>query len=64
MNRGRGGRGRVEEGVNSSMIYLIHCKNLCKCHNEPPPSTIKEKRKGKNTEESLQLSKYFKKNRL
>jgi hypothetical protein len=19
------------EGVNSNMIYLIHCKNLCKC---------------------------------
>jgi hypothetical protein len=33
-------------GVNSSMIYLIHCKNLCKCHNVPPPSTIiKEKKR-------------------
>jgi hypothetical protein len=21
------------EGVNSSMIQLIHCKNFCKCHN-------------------------------
>jgi hypothetical protein len=32
------------EGVNSNMIYLIHCKNLCKCHNVPPHSTtIKEK---------------------
>jgi hypothetical protein len=20
------------EGVNSSMIYLIHCKNFCKCY--------------------------------
>jgi hypothetical protein len=28
-------------GVNSSMIYLIDCKNFCKCHNVPPPSTIK-----------------------
>jgi hypothetical protein len=28
------------------MIYLIHGKNLCKCHNVPPPSTtIKEKKK-------------------
>jgi hypothetical protein len=28
------------------MIYSIHCKNLCKCHNVPPPSTIiKKKRK-------------------
>jgi hypothetical protein len=35
--------GRVE-GVNSSMIYLIHCKDLCKCHNVPPPiTTIKKK---------------------
>jgi hypothetical protein len=24
------------EGANSSMIY---CKNFCKCHNVPPPST-------------------------
>jgi hypothetical protein len=24
---------RVVEGVNSSMIYLIHWKNFCKCHN-------------------------------
>jgi hypothetical protein len=42
------GRGikEINEGVNSSMIYLIHCKNLCKCHNVPPPSTtIKEKNK-------------------
>jgi hypothetical protein len=33
----------VEE-VNSCMIYLIHCKNLCKCHNVPAHiKTIKEK---------------------
>jgi hypothetical protein len=25
--------------VNSSMMYLIHYKNICKCHNAPPPST-------------------------
>jgi hypothetical protein len=24
------------EGVNSSVVYLIHCKNPCKCHNIPP----------------------------
>jgi hypothetical protein len=23
------------EGVNSNMMYLIYCKNLCKCHNVP-----------------------------
>jgi hypothetical protein len=37
----------VVEGVNSNMIYLVHCKNLskCKCHNVLPPSTsIKEKK--------------------
>jgi hypothetical protein len=34
------------EGVNSSIIYLIHCKNLCKCHNVPlPHPTIKGKKK-------------------
>jgi hypothetical protein len=31
------------EGVNSSIIHLIYCKNFCKCHNAPPPSTIKNK---------------------
>jgi hypothetical protein len=31
------------EGVNSSMIYLIYCKNICKCYNVSPPSiTIKK----------------------
>jgi hypothetical protein len=29
---------RMVEGVNSSMIYLIYCKNLCKCHNIPHPA--------------------------
>jgi hypothetical protein len=38
------GERRAVEGVNSSMIYLIHCKSLCKWYNVPPPSTtIKEK---------------------
>jgi hypothetical protein len=41
------------EGVNSSMIYLIYCKNFCKCHNIFPSSTTinfkieKRKRQGK-----------------
>jgi hypothetical protein len=30
------------ERVNSSIRYLIHCKNFCKCHNVPPPNTIKK----------------------
>jgi hypothetical protein len=37
-----GGEGINEkaEGVNSSTIYLICCKNLCKWHNVPLPCTI------------------------
>jgi hypothetical protein len=27
------------EGMNSSIIYLIQCKNFCKCPNVPPCST-------------------------
>jgi hypothetical protein len=33
------GEGRIKEkdgGVNSTMIYLMHCKHFCKCHNVPP----------------------------
>jgi hypothetical protein len=41
------GRGMKESSgeVNSSMICLIHCKNLCKCYSVLPPSTtiIKER---------------------
>jgi hypothetical protein len=33
------------EGVNSGMIYLIYCKNFCKCRNVPPPSTAIKKEK-------------------
>jgi hypothetical protein len=35
-----GRRGWIKEngvGVNSNMIYLIYCMNLCKCHNVPLP---------------------------
>jgi hypothetical protein len=31
-----GSRKRAVEGVNSNVIYLIHCKNLYKCYNAPP----------------------------
>jgi hypothetical protein len=31
--------GYAVEGVNSGMVYLIHCKNLCKFYNVPPAST-------------------------
>jgi hypothetical protein len=42
---GGGGWKRSVEEVDSNMIHLIHCKNLCKCkcHSVPSPSTIKEK---------------------
>jgi hypothetical protein len=36
--RGRG-RKRAVESVKSIMIYLIHCKNLCKSYNVLPPNT-------------------------
>jgi hypothetical protein len=43
------GMGRMKknsgEGMNSSTKYLIYCKNFCKCHNIPPPSTRKKERK-------------------
>jgi hypothetical protein len=37
------GEGMKESGggVNSSVIYLIHCKKLCKCCNVPSPHTTK-----------------------
>jgi hypothetical protein len=34
-----GGIKENDGGVNSNMIYLIYCKNFCKCLNVPPPST-------------------------
>jgi hypothetical protein len=37
---GRGGMKESSGGVNSSIIYLIHCKNLCKYYSVPSPSTI------------------------
>jgi hypothetical protein len=37
-NKGRGRWRRMFERMNSCMIYLIHCNNLCKCHNVPPSS--------------------------
>jgi hypothetical protein len=37
----------VVEGVNSIMKYLIHCKNLCKCHNIPPIKQRNKKEKEK-----------------
>jgi hypothetical protein len=42
----RGGAwGREAQEVNSNMIYLIHCKKLCKCYSIPPPSMTNKKKK-------------------
>jgi hypothetical protein len=38
--RGGGMGERSGGGGNSSMIYLIHCKNLCKCYDVLTPRTI------------------------
>jgi hypothetical protein len=45
MGRGRRKWKRMVEGVNSSLIYLICCKNLCKCHNVPPTQHNNKKQK-------------------
>jgi hypothetical protein len=45
---------RTVEGINSSVIYLVCCKKLCKCHNVPSPTTtIKEKIKDKKKKSEL-----------
>jgi hypothetical protein len=52
------GRGEVKEsrgGVNSSMIYLIHCKKICKYPDVPPPSTIIKKFKTSVSKSSMSL---------
>jgi hypothetical protein len=45
----RGGEVKeISEGMNSSMIYLIYFKNLCKCNNVPTlNTTLKNKKKMK-----------------
>jgi hypothetical protein len=35
-------------GVHSSTMYLIYCKNFCKCHNVFTPSTTIKKRESHN----------------
>jgi hypothetical protein len=34
---GKGGKKKNFGGVNSNMIHVIYCKNLCKCHNMTYP---------------------------
>jgi hypothetical protein len=35
------------KGENSSIIYFIYYKNICKCHNVPPPPSTTIKKRGK-----------------
>jgi hypothetical protein len=61
-NYPRNGGGReciVVEGVNSSMIYLIHCKNFCKCHNVPPTSTTINNNNNNKKQTRNMASKFF-----
>jgi hypothetical protein len=44
---------RGMKGVNSDMIYLIHCKKFCKCQNVPLPRTTIKKIKSQVSEEFL-----------
>jgi hypothetical protein len=39
------------EKVNSTTIYLIYCKNFCKCHNVPPAQLKNKVKKEKQTNE-------------
>jgi hypothetical protein len=42
---GEGEMKKTSGEVYSSMIYLVRCKNFCKCHNVSPSSTTIKKRK-------------------
>jgi hypothetical protein len=33
---GEGGKRRMMKGANSAILYLIYCRNFCKCYNVPP----------------------------
>jgi hypothetical protein len=52
------GKRRMVEGVNSSMIYLIYYKKICKCHNVPTPSTTIKKKKEKAIGYAMQQNKH------
>jgi hypothetical protein len=47
-NGRRGEQRRMMKGVNSSIIYLIYCKSICKCHNVPPIQRNSKKERKKN----------------
>jgi hypothetical protein len=37
--------GSGEEEANSSMTYLVYCKDFCNCHNVPPAQQKKIKKR-------------------
>jgi Fe-S-cluster containining protein len=49
------------EGVHSSMVYLIYCKNLCKSNNVSLPSTTIKRKKKKTIKDQFLFSKKKKK---
>jgi hypothetical protein len=44
---------KYSAGVNSCMIYFIHCKNLYKCYNVPQLSTTIKKKEMKEKKKIL-----------
>jgi hypothetical protein len=54
-----GGGIKENDGGVNSMIYLIYCKNFCKCHNVSPPSKTIIKEKKKNFKLRIFICNYF-----
>jgi hypothetical protein len=52
-NKGEQWRGWIQ------VLYLIHCKNLYKCHNVPPPSTTIKGKGKKKVHRKNQTSNYI-----
>jgi hypothetical protein len=50
IGRGVYDKGEWWRGVNSSVIYLIYCKNIYKCHNVSPSSKTIEPSRTKKVE--------------
>jgi hypothetical protein len=46
--------------VNSNMMYLIHCKNLCKCHKCTPTQHSNKGKIIKNNKENKIKKKFLK----
>jgi hypothetical protein len=46
---GKRGKRRLVEGVNSSTMYLIYCKNFCKYLNVPPTQHNNKRKRKRNS---------------